>query len=261
LEVFTVRDLARSFTGGSGDDPNALFDAVASTNKTLYDAIVVDEGQDLSADWWLALENCLSEGKDSVFYVFHDTHQTLFSGGGILPDGMTEYALEDNVRNTQAICELLRAHYKGDVAISARGPAGRTVETVPYSTEQGFAHVLGKTINRLLTVERIRPADLIVLTPKSLDTTALTRLRIPHAIDLVAREPTLSKLEVMYAGIDQFKGLERKVAIVVELDEQLAVDPQRRDALLYVAFSRPRHHLILLGSPAALQQATQLTKE
>jgi len=259
LDVFTVRELARSLTGGSGDDPNALFDAVTGTKTTLYDAIVVDEGQDLNADWWLALETCLREGKDSVFYVFHDTHQTLFSGGGMLPDGMTEYALEDNVRNTQAICEVLRAHYKGHVTISARGPAGRTVETIPYSMEHDFAQVLGKTINRLLAVERIRPADLIVLTPRSLDRTALTRLRMPHGIDLVGREPTSSKLEVMYASIDQFKGLERKVAIVVELDEQLGVDLQRRDALLYVAFSRPRHHLILLGSPAALQQATQLT--
>lgn len=259
LDVFTVRELTRSLTGGSGDDANALFDALAGSTQRPYDAIVVDEGQDLNAEWWLALENCLREAKDSVFYVFHDTHQTLFSGGGLLPDAMTEYPLEDNVRNTQAICQLLRAHYKGEVAITARGPAGRSVETIPYSTEQELQHALGKTINRLVTVERLRPADLIVLTPRSLDRTALTRLKMPQGIELVLREPTPSKLEVMYASIDQFKGLERKVAIVVELDDELSVKPERRDALLYVAFSRPRHHLILMGSPLALRQITQPT--
>jgi hypothetical protein len=260
LDVFTVRELTRSLTGGSNDDANALFDALAETIPRPYDAIVVDEGQDLSAEWWVALENCLREAKESVFYVFHDTHQTLYSGGGLLPDAMTEYSLEDNVRNTQAICELLRAHYKGEVAITARGPAGRSIESIPYSREQELQHALGKTINRLVTVERLRPADLIVLTPRSLDRTALTRLKMPQGIDLVLREPTSSKREVLYASIDQFKGLERKVAIVVELDDELSVKPERRDALLYVAFSRPRHHLILMGSPLALRQITQTTR-
>jgi hypothetical protein len=259
LDVFTVRQLARSLSGGAGDDANALFDALAGTTQPPYDAIIVDEGQDLNAEWWVALDSCLREAKDSVFYVFHDTHQTLFSGGGLLPDAMTEYPLEDNVRNTQSICELLRAHYKGEVAITARGPAGRSVETIPYSTEEELQHALGKTINRLITVERLRPADLIVLTPRSLDRTALTRLKMPQGIELALREPSPSKLEVMYASIDQFKGLERKVAIVVELDDELSLDAERRAALLYVAFSRPRHHLILMGSPLALRRITQPT--
>ena len=87
----------------------------------------------------------------------------------------------------------------------------------------------------------------------------MTRLKMPQGIELILREPTSRTLEVMYTSIDQFKGLERKVAIVVELDDELSVKPERRDALLYVAFSRPRHHLILMGSPSALRHITQPT--
>src|SRR4051794_37214771 len=89
-----------------------------------YDAIIVDEGQDFTVEWWLALESCLREGRDSIFYVFHDTHQTLYRGGGTLPEGMGEFPLEDNVRNTRSICNALGHHYRGRVNIQPRGPVG-----------------------------------------------------------------------------------------------------------------------------------------
>jgi DNA helicase IV len=82
---------------------------------------------------------------------------------------------------------------------------------------------------------------------------------MPKGIELVSHDATTSKSEVMYASIDQFKGLERKVAIVVELDEELSAKPEQRDALLYVAFSRPRHHLMLMGAPAVLRSIKHVT--
>jgi hypothetical protein len=258
LDVVTVRELGHKVTAGRSEDANALFDAVSATAERPYDAIVVDEGQDLDADWWLALECCLSQGRDSVFYVFHDTHQTLFRGGGLLPDGMTEYALEDNVRNTQAICDALRAHYRGAVPIAPRGPAGRKVEAFSYSSEHELQQLLAKTINRLLNIERLRSSDLVVLTPRRIDRSALPRLALPGQVQLVLGKPATKSTEVQYASIESFKGLERLAAIVVELDEELDADVERREALCYVAFSRPRHHLVLMGSASTLAQLNDL---
>jgi superfamily I DNA/RNA helicase len=53
--------------------------------------------------------------------------------------------------------------------------------------------------------------------------------------------------EILCATIHSFKGLERRVVIVIELDEELLGSSASRDALCYVAFSRPRNHLILFG--------------
>ncbi len=252
LDVLTVEELANRQTRGAGNDPLTLFDAIAESDERPYDAIVVDEGQDLNSDWWLALEGCLREGKESVFYVFHDTHQSLFSGGGVLPDGMTEYPLEENVRNTQAICAMLRDHYRGEVPITARGPAGRNVEKVKYSSEYEFQQLLGKTINRLLNVERLRPEDLIVLTPRRLDQSALTRIKLSGNLQLVVTEPAQKSRAIQFTSIDQFKGLERPAVIVVELDDEMPGDADHWHALCYVAFSRPRHHLVLMGDEAML---------
>lgn len=252
LDVLTVEELAKRETGGTGSDPLALFDAIGESDKRPYDAIVVDEGQDLNSDWWLALEGCLREGKESVFYVFHDTHQTLFSGGGVLPDGMTEYPLEENVRNTQAICDMLHEHYRGDVPINARGPAGRSVEPITYSTEHELQQKLGKTINKLLNIERLQPKDLVILTPRRIDRSALSRVKLSGNLQLVVTEPAQRSREIQFASIDQFKGLERAAVIVVELDDSMPGDEDHWHALCYVAFSRPRHHLVLMGAEDTL---------
>ena len=55
-------------------------------------------------------------------------------------------------------------------------------------------------------------------------------------------------------NVAQFKGLERPVVVVAEVDESLAVRTVvERDALLYVAFSRPRNLLVVLHTPAAAE--------
>jgi hypothetical protein len=128
------------------------------------------------------------------------------------------------------------------------------VESIPYSTEQELQQLLGKTINRLLNVERLRATDLIVLTPRGMDDTALSRLKLSGQVMLVEKEPNDKLRHIQYSSIDQFKGLERGAAIVVELDESMMADSVRRDALCYVAFSRPRHHLVLMGASKTLQE-------
>lgn len=270
LDVFTVHELARRAQGrnqlGSGspaalDAPTVLFDAASRSDSPRYDAIVVDEGQDLTADWWLALESCLREGKDSVFYVFHDTHQTLTRGGGILPEGMTECALEDNVRNTQAVCDALRCHYRGEVPIIPRGPAGRRIEQFPYNDVRELPQLLRKVLSRLLTTERFQNTDLVVLTLKCLDRSALVRIQPPGPFQLVSRQPNPGTREVQLATVEEFKGLERAVVIVVELDEELPREEALRAALCYVAFSRPRNHLVLMGQPQALVEVLGTTSQ
>jgi hypothetical protein len=47
--------------------------------------------------------------------------------------------------------------------------------------------------------------------------------------------------------VEEFKGLERPVVVVAELEKGVFDDKTRLVAACYVAFSRPRNHLILLG--------------
>ena len=256
LTVCTLYELARvwqpdlpsAFSGDvDAEYTDALLNVMEGMELPPYDAIIVDEGQDFTADWWIALESCLREGKDSIFYVFHDTHQTLYRGGGTLPDSIVEFPLEENVRNTRSICDVLARHYKGDVKIWPRGPEGRTVETHEYHTQVELAKVLGKKLRDLVELEKFCNCELVVLTPRQLKTSCLPELKLPSGYRLVPYQPKPRSRDVLYASVDQFKGLERKVVIVVELDKELPSEPELRTALCYVAFSRPRHHLVLLG--------------
>jgi hypothetical protein len=262
LDVLSVRGLhdryvraaKKSVVPHDQVDPSALFDALDSSAEQRYDAVIVDEGQDFTADWWLAFENCLREGRDSVFYVFHDTHQALDRRGGTLPDGMAELSLEDNVRNTQAICRVLTRHYSGEVKIAARGPVGRSVETIPYRSQSELAQELGRALRRLMTTERIDNRDIVVLTPRRLQDSNLLSLQLPGNLRLVPTQPATRSEHCLCASVGEFKGLERRVAVVAELDSQLPLDPSLRSAVCYVAFSRPRHHLVLLGTPDVLSE-------
>ena len=119
LEVYSLHALARylvpalpavdSAEEADRSYPTRLFDEMQARTHRPYNAVIVNEGQDISWDWWLALESCLAEGMQSVFYVFHDTHQTLFTNAGSLPTDFLEIPLEENVRNTRSICREICA--------------------------------------------------------------------------------------------------------------------------------------------------------
>ena len=165
---------------------------------------------------------------------------------------MIPIALGENVRNTQSICRELSPHYRGDVPISPRGPAGRAVEYHPYGDPAGLKNQLGKVLQRLLMVENLRGRDLVVLTPRRPGVDSdLTGLGLPHGIRLVTNEAEVGGRRVFCASIAEFKGLERAVVLVAELDDRLADRPDERKALLYVAFSRPRNHLLVFHTPVA----------
>jgi hypothetical protein len=77
---------------------------MAALPERPYGAILVDEGQDFTPDWFVALESCLDGGPRAVFYVFHDTNnQTIRPGHGELPKDLLSFHLDENVRNTQII--------------------------------------------------------------------------------------------------------------------------------------------------------------
>ena len=263
LDVLSVPELCRQLVPRLTTEFNvetersyseSLYDTMQRLDARPYDALVVDEGQDFTEEWWLALESCLREPSDGIFYVFHDTHQTLNRAGGMLPDGMNEYPLEDNVRNTQTICRTLVKHYRGETSIQARGPVGRKVEVHEYDSESRLAAVLGQVLHRLVERERFRCREIVVLTPKHpLPKSCLLRLGLAHGYRLVDRQPDKGTREILCLSIQDFKGLERPVAIVAELDETLPPDEDLRDALLYVAFSRPRHHLVVVGKGATME--------
>jgi hypothetical protein len=257
LEVYSAADLARHYCPalpqGSSESALAegLFDAATDLSARPYHAVFVDEGQDFTPEWWAALESLLIEGRNGVFFVCHDTNnQVVRPGTGTLPEDLVPIDLDENVRNTADICAALVPHYQGPVGIRPRMSVGRAVEYHPYA-EDALAQVLGRVLSRLLITEGLLAKDIVLLTPRDPAATALPALPLPAGIRLTADESTVRGRTVLWANVADFKGLERSVALVAELDERLPSDPRQRDAVMYVAFSRPRSLLAVFHTEAA----------
>ena len=190
--------------------------------------------------------------------MFHDTNnQSVRPGCGVLPAGLLPFELRENVRNTQRICRVMRPHYQSAVAIEPRGPGGRAVSVQPYADRAGLASRLGAVLTQLLVVEGLPADEVVVLTPRDpLSGSDLPAVGLPGGVRLVTDPKAAHGRSVLLSSVADFKGLERAAVVVAELDDRLPADPRARAALLYVAFSRPRSVLYLLGTPAVLGELT-----
>lgn len=99
--------------------------------------------------------------------------------------------------------------------------------------------------------EAVASRDIVVLTPKEREDSALVNTTLENGFRMV-ESASSNVREIQIATIPEFKGLERPIVVVAELDEELLSQHETREAICYVAFSRPRHHLILLGKSAVL---------
>ena len=61
--------------------PLLLLQALESRPDELFDAVVVDDGQDFRLDWWPAVEGLLREPGTSRLAVFFDPNQNIYEGG------------------------------------------------------------------------------------------------------------------------------------------------------------------------------------
>jgi hypothetical protein len=194
-----------------------------------YGALVVDEGQDIHEDWWLLLQFLLEDPDRSPLYVFFDDNQRLFSLPKNLPVPGEPLQLTINCRNTKAINKLVSAYYKGG-RIEAKGPEGAPVEIHFYRNDSNLLDQLGKSVHRWIREADVAPGDIALLTAKAPDRSALWRMNKLGGFTLT--EDPWDERNILRATIFRFKGLERLVVAVAELDGA-------REAAFYVGFSRP----------------------
>ena len=236
--------------------PDLLLQAVDRLGAQ-YDAIIVDEGQDFLADWWLPLMCLLPDPDHGILYIFHDDNQNLYQTDANLPSGMEHYTLRRNLRNTQSIHRAFLPFYHSSVIPTAKGPEGREPEVTFYASEQALKEGLRKTLHRLVFEEDVPAEDIVVLTPRARNTSVLWRWPNLGNLRLTEQWPPRSN-EVYCTSIYLFKGLESPVVILVELYPSRNQDIE---ALLYVGCSRARNHLIVFaedGLPANIRSRLPL---
>jgi len=219
--------------------PEMLLKAVDETGP-MFDAIIVDEAQDFMETYWAALASLLND-KEGIFYVFYDDNQNLYGGDslkGIVND--ESFLLSENCRNTKAIHKVVSSFYSDRKRLSCKGPEGRLPELHEYRDSAEVLKGVQSILNKLVNEEHVAAEDIVILTPYAQEKTLL-KIGTKLGNFILSDLPPQRRNEIQATTIHQFKGLERKVVIVAEVDNRFRYNPE---TLMYVGSSRARTHLI-----------------
>jgi hypothetical protein len=217
--------------------PLAMMEAVDSIPALRFDAIVADEGQDFLEDWWTALLYAMTDVKDGTGYIFFDDNQSVRTTEVALPDFPT-FPLRKNLRNSTVIHKLAATHYRGG-EYSAGGPLGGEIERVFAKKGRPVSRTVSRLLHRLVNEEGTDPGDIAVLTGASRERSSFGGTSRIGAFDTVSAEH-VSENRVVLDTVRRFKGLERPVAVICDLEDQQA-------EVVYVAITRGRVHVIAVG--------------
>jgi superfamily I DNA/RNA helicase len=225
--------------------PDALLAALDRLPRR-FDAIVVDEGQDFLEGWWAPLQLCLADPDGGILYVFHDDNQQVYRRVSSFPVGMSEIVLCDTLRNTQRIHAATTRFYRGE-PLRAKGPEGREIECACAETQSAAVHAVSRILHRLVREEGVPPGDVAVLYGSSANGPLKRGERIGSF--WTTTDQYVEPGKVLLDSIRRFKGLERRVILLVGIDD---LAPEDEQALLYVGLSRARTYLAVVARQATL---------
>ncbi len=262
--------------------PDVLDRALRLLPQHRYDAIVVDEGQDLDSVWWLPLLDLLRDPATGIVYVFADANQDLYHArepeelGVVMPESPPIYHVHENRRSGRTIHAFAHRWASSGTdapAPIAVGPEGRAVEIFTYTdgAADECRRVLGTALRRVVDAGRVSASHVVVVTPRSQRSSWLMavdgapveawpyRLMPEYGPEgSVLAAPTKGN-EVRVATIHRYKGLEAPVVVLAEIDER--IPDEELASLLYVGATRARSHLVVVASETLgrrLEMATRI---
>ena len=222
-----------------------------------FDALIIDEGQDLfdmgSLD---KLDSVLQGGlTDGRWCFFHDmNNQSGFFGktdndaiGYLSSMQPTKVPLRTNCRNTRVILEKVQTSLGADMGVRGAGDGPKIRECFASSKEQA-TRLLENELLELIDHGGLSPGDVTILSPLNSEDSCVACLpeKLKRQI-IMLDEYSLKNfpsIHTSFAEIGNIKGLENEAIIVVDLTSP---ENSREDlAEHYVAMSRARSVLSII---------------
>jgi hypothetical protein len=227
-----------------------------------FDAVIIDETQDLLRDAYLDVIEALVGGdlKTSRWRVFLDPNQNIF--GGVAAEGLgriraakpVEWPLTVNCRNTAPIAAQVSL-LSGTPLSEVLAPEGPDVEIVWYDAVEEEARAIAMMI-RKLTGEGFAPERIAILSRYRLENSVAgdSDLRLTD----VSRGGASGPSDISFSTVASFKGLEADVVLLVDVDD---LSSNEGLSSVYVGASRARVELIVFISSGVKQRFQDLAKE
>ena len=110
-------------------------------------------------------------------------------------------------------------------------------------------------MHRLTRQERVKLADIVILTGRSLEKSIVRdwdMVGVTHLGKMVAEKHN----EVLCESVWRFKGLERPVVILIDFSDAM----KRDETIFYIAVTRARDHLIIIESSKTIKSIADEVK-
>ncbi len=212
-----------------------------------YDAVVIDEGQDLMNTYYYLCVNSLIKGgfSNGSWAIYFDPSQNIFNDNQefediwkqLKADAENNYTLTRNCRNTRQIAVANKMISNIPQAKQLRAD-GSEVEYVSYTSTSDEAKKLIKIIRNLRS--QGVTADEIVILSATEKNSCISNMEIPSDLGHIRINPKTNlfkKNTTDFFTIQSYKGLESKVIILIDVEN---LKDQRSRLLNYVAISRAR---------------------
>ena len=227
-----------------------------------YQAVLVDEGQDFSDDWYRVILRALDPTSDSLLIAL-DPSQNVYRRTiswrdiGVQVQGRS-HVLRTNYRNTRPIfsaaCRLIGGI---DSHATAAGPAeedpivpdavlrGGPLPEVHRHTSRDSSRLFALDWIRWRLARGVAPEAVLVLGLSKPEVASLQAWLEEHAVRAAFVAPTASRASVRLSTIHGAKGLDAAHVLLVGAHELEQRDDDERRRLLYIAMTRAREELCI----------------
>lgn len=211
-----------------------------------FDAVVVDEAQDFSDEYWLGVEMLLRDQENGHLYIFIDENQALYARKYKLPVDDEPFYLTNNCRNTSAIHEAGYCFYRGS-PIDPPELIGHDVIWTGIDKLEDQADAVVRRVHQWVQVEGLNPGDVAVLIakrPKSIPYELLSQRAEMAGVEWTFEIHGKAKC-VLVDTVARFKGLEAQ-AVVLWVGNEI-IDEEQWETI-YVGATRAKSLLTVIGS-------------
>ena len=216
-----------------------------------YDALIVDEAQDLTDDWLTALLLLLRAPDEGPVLLLLDNHQEIYRSALTLPSTWPVVELEKNCRNALPIAKRVAACFGDPTPLEgAAGPALRFIE----AEDADLADAVHDVVRRLLTDEKLDARQVVVLSNVR-QTSARLRTKLVGPAAFVE----LGRSGVVAETVHRYKGLEAEVVVLAWSGQPSRTSETADRALAYVGASRAKSALFIVASAKWLKWFRSLT--
>ncbi|MBL6771457.1 MAG: NERD domain-containing protein [Rhizobiales bacterium] len=209
-----------------------------------YEALVVDEGQDFHALWWISLESIFKDfSQKKSYYVFYDPHQNIKRTNHVIPEYLLNYPMPLNCRNTISIAKYCEKIIGEQIISMSDAPEGDEPLIFHVKSIEESCKQIEKQIRIWCDSERggLKYQQVVVLTPYG---SFIPDLKISSKFYTTEYEKWNKENKVFITTIGKFKGLESDAIIVVHNETgDGSLTPSKK----YVAYSRAKYLLSIIN--------------